>query len=339
MSRSRSAAVPASPALPASLASGALQARIESFARLDRVHAGSLIISVFGDAVLPRGARLWLGSLIQLLEPLGINERLVRTAVYRLVQDGWLVNQACGRRTDYMLTVAGRARFEEASRQIYAARAPRWDLHWRLLLVTGALSPRERERLRRSLFWQGYGELPGGIFVHPSADVGATFEALQADGLGECRVALLPLRAERLPVRGTAPDRDLVRQAWNLEALANDYAAFVARYTPLVAELEAHGPPVPAPAFLGRTLLIHDWRRLLLRDPQLPEELLPRDWPGERARHVCRRLYRLLLAPAEQHLDERLQWADGCVPAAANWLWQRFEPQEDECSLGTPRLR
>lgn len=335
MSRSRSAAAPAAPALPVP---DALQARIESFARLDRVHAGSLIISVFGDAVLPRGARLWLGSLIQLLEPLGINERLVRTAVYRLVQDGWLVNQACGRRTDYMLTAAGRARFEEASRQIYAARAPRWDLHWRLLLVTGALSPRDRERLRRSLFWQGYGELPGGIFVHPSADVGATFEALQADGLGERRPDLLPLRAERLPLRGTAPDRDLVRQAWNLEALAGDYAAFVARYAPLVAELEAHGPPAPAPAFLGRTLLIHDWRRLLLRDPQLPEELLPRDWPGERARHVCRRLYRLLLAPAEQHLDERLHLADGHVPGAANWLWQRFEPLEDECSLGAPRL-
>ena len=55
MSRSRSAAAPAATALPAP---DALQARIESFARLDRVHAGSLIISVFGDAVLPRGARL-----------------------------------------------------------------------------------------------------------------------------------------------------------------------------------------------------------------------------------------------------------------------------------------
>jgi len=315
----------------------ALQDRIDAFARQDRVHAGSLIISVFGDAVLPRGARLWLGSLIQLLEPLGVNERLVRTAVYRLVRDGWLATQALGRRTDYMLTEAGRVRFEEASRQIYAARAPSWDLRWRLLLLTGTLPPRERERLRRSLFWQGYGELPGGTFVHPSADVAATFEALQADGLGERHADLLPLRAERLPLRSSAPDRDLVRQAWNLEALAGDYAAFVARYAPLLAEREAHGPPAPVTAFLGRTLLIHDWRRLLLRDPQLPEELLPRDWPGERARQLCRRLYRCLLAAAEQHLDERLHLADGHVPEGAPWLWQRFEPLEDECSLGAPR--
>ncbi|MCX7742379.1 MAG: phenylacetic acid degradation operon negative regulatory protein PaaX, partial [Tepidimonas sp.] len=41
--------------------------RIAAFARQDRVQAGSLIVTVFGDAVLPRGARLWLGSLIELL--------------------------------------------------------------------------------------------------------------------------------------------------------------------------------------------------------------------------------------------------------------------------------
>lgn len=328
------------PAAPRSAddAPDALQARIDAFARQDRVHAGSLIITLFGDAVLPRGGRVWLGSVIQLLEPLGVNERLVRTAVYRLVQDGWLTTEARGRRTDYLLTAAGRARAEEAARQIYAPRAPRWDLHWRLLLTTGALAARERERLRRSLYWQGYGELPGGVFVHPSADLDATLEALQADGLGERRRDLLPLRAQRLPLRGTAPDRDLVHQAWNLDALAQAYTAFVARYAPIAAQVHTRGAPAPAPAFLARTLLIHDWRRLLLRDPQLPQELLPRGWPGEQARDVCRRLYRALLEPAERHLDERLCLADGHVPGAVGWLWQRFEPLDDECSLGTPRL-
>lgn len=313
----------------------ALQARIDAFARQDRVQAGSLIVTVFGDAVLPRGACLWLGSLIELLAPLGINERLVRTAVYRLVQDGWLATRAHGRRTDYLLTEAGLARVDEAARQIYAARAPSWDLHWRLLVVTEPLPARVRERLRRSLFWQGYGELPGGVYVHPSAGLDATLEALGADGLSPWVGALLPLRAQRLPLRGVAPNRSLVQQAWNLAALAQHYTEFVARYAPIEAALRGHGVPPPL-AFLGRTLLIHDWRRLLLRDPQLPAELLPREWPGERARQVCRRLYRLLLAPAEAHLDERLRLADGRVPPAAGWLWQRFEPPDDECSLGVP---
>ncbi len=53
------------------------QQRLDDFRQQDRVQAGSLIISIFGDAVLPRGSRIWLGSLIELLDPLGLNERLV----------------------------------------------------------------------------------------------------------------------------------------------------------------------------------------------------------------------------------------------------------------------
>jgi phenylacetic acid degradation operon negative regulatory protein len=47
--------------------------------------ARSLLVTVFGDSVAPHGGRAWLGSLIGLLAPFGISERLVRTSVYRLV--------------------------------------------------------------------------------------------------------------------------------------------------------------------------------------------------------------------------------------------------------------
>ncbi|MDM7463755.1 MAG: hypothetical protein P3W95_008910, partial [Tepidimonas taiwanensis] len=124
----------------------ALQARSDAFARPGPGPAGSLLHPNVGEAVLPRGGRVWLGSVIQLLEPLGVNERLVRTAVYRLVQDGWLTTEARGRRTENLLTAAGRARAAEAARQNNSPRAPRWGQHWRLLLTTGGLAARERER-------------------------------------------------------------------------------------------------------------------------------------------------------------------------------------------------
>ena len=104
-----------------------IQKRFDDFRQLNRVHAGSLIISVFGDAVLPRGGRIWLGSLIRLLEPLGLNERLVRTSVFRLAREGWLRSEPAGRRTDYLLTPSGQQRSEEASRHIYASSTPQWD--------------------------------------------------------------------------------------------------------------------------------------------------------------------------------------------------------------------
>ncbi|MFM7341216.1 MAG: phenylacetic acid degradation operon negative regulatory protein PaaX, partial [Betaproteobacteria bacterium] len=127
--------------------------RLEQFKAAARGQAGSIIVTVFGDAVLPRGGRIWLGSLIGLLAPLGLGDRLVRTAVFRLVQDDWLEAVALGRRSDYRLTPAGQRRFLEASRHIYAAESMPWDQRWRLITVTGELAPDQRERLRRALFW------------------------------------------------------------------------------------------------------------------------------------------------------------------------------------------
>jgi phenylacetic acid degradation operon negative regulatory protein len=51
-----------------------------------------------------------------------------------------------------------------------------------------------------------------------------------------------------------------------------------------------------------RTLLIHAFRRVLLRDPQLPPALLPLDWPGAAAYTLTRDFYRLTHRLAEAHL-------------------------------------
>ena len=73
-----------------------VQDLLDSFRERNRVKAGSLIISVFGDAILPRGGKIWLGGLINLLAPLDLNERLIRTTVFRLVKDEWLTTKKNG---------------------------------------------------------------------------------------------------------------------------------------------------------------------------------------------------------------------------------------------------
>lgn len=65
-----------------------------------------------------------MGSLVQLLEPLELNERLIRTSVFRLIKEEWLSTQSVGRRADYALTDSGRRRFDKAARHIYASHAP-----------------------------------------------------------------------------------------------------------------------------------------------------------------------------------------------------------------------
>jgi len=293
-----------------------IHTRLEAFAQQKRVHANSLIVSVFGDMVVPRGSRIWLGSLIRLLEPLGLSERLVRTTVFRLAKAGWLRTEACGRRSDYLLTEQGQRRFDEASRHIYATAAPSWDHRWRLILDIGRRPPKEREALRRALFWQGFGALDGECFVHPSADLAAVLDALRGDGLGALIADLMPLLATDFLPDGTASSAGLVARAWNLDALAAAYTQFVATYRPVLAALDGHPPhaPTDAEAFFMRLLLIHDYRRLLLRDPELPDVLLPAGWPGQAARALCRTLYRRFAPLSERHLDACLRLADGRCP-------------------------
>jgi len=312
-----------------------IQKRLDDFRRQGRVQAGSLIISVFGDAVLPRGSRIWLGSLIRLLEPLELNERLVRTSVFRLTKEEWLRTEPSGRRADYLLTPSGQRRFEEASRHIYASSAPRWDRRWRLIITVGELPPKRREALRRALFWQGFGILGGDCFVHPSADLSAAFDALIAEGLSDVLGKLKPLLAADAQFGNAANDVDMVHGAWNLERLAGVYAEFVECYQPVLEQLRAEGQAEidGESAFLLRTLLIHDYRRLLLRDPELPDVLLPPEWPGQKARLLCKELYRRLLTPSERHLDAHFQLADGQTPEATPALHKRF--REDD-PLGMP---
>ncbi len=319
--------------------------RIELFRAQKRVHAGSLIISLFGDLLVPRGGRVWLGSLIHLLAPLGLNERLVRTTVFRLVREQWLRSEALGRRSDYLLTPAGQRRCADAARQIYAAHAPEWDRRWRLILVFGQLAQKERDALRRALFWRGFGAVGGECFVHPGADLAGTCDALIADGLAQLLGAVVPFLAADASLAGTASNADLVARAWDLRELAEAYADFVGAYAPLLAQLRGQGELAidevgeggenDQDAFLIRLLLIHDYRRLLLRDPQLPGVLLPAGWPGQPARALCKELYRRLLTPSERHLDRLLSTADGRCPARHARFHSRFAV-DDPLLLAAP---
>ena len=305
----------------------AIQVRLERFRQKSRIQAGSLITTVFGDAILPRGGRVSLGSMIQLLEPLGVKERLVRTAVYRLVKEEWLQSEAMGRKTDYMLTPSGRSRFDEASRQIYAADIPGWDRRWRLILILGDMDLRLREPLRRALFWHGFGETSTGSFVHPTADMERVMESLASEGLQAVLPHLMPMVAVNSRAANCATDIDMVQKAWDLSNLALSYEGFLQKYEPIREALLAEGQEDVSEedAFLVRTLLIHDVRRLLLRDPQLPESLLPATWPGNRARLLCRDLYRKLLALSERHLDANVRLSSGIVPNASRALDNRFK--------------
>ena len=303
------------------------QKRLDKFRRQDRMQAGSLIISLFGDAIYPRGGGAWLGCLIQLLSPLGINERLVRTAMYRLVKEGWLITQTHGRRTDYMLSTDGIQRIKQASKAIYAMASPPWDHQWRLLMLDASITNTNKERLRKALTWQGFGQWQSQVFVHPGVDLPVALESLEREGLGHLQKHLWPLTAQVLTQTGLS-NKQIAATAWDLTQLARSYRLFVKTYQCLIDEWSE----VPTAdthlqnenAFLLRLLLIHDYRRLLLRDPGLPLSLLPDNWPGQQARELCAQLYKNLSVPSETYLNKNLHLADGRLTVSRSLFKNRF---------------
>jgi phenylacetic acid degradation operon negative regulatory protein len=289
--------------------------------RLDgsALNAKSLIVTVFGDAILPHGGSVWLGSLVQMLGLCGINERGVRTSVFRLAKEGWFSAQPVGRRSFYSLTDPARLRFEAAHRAIYAAGPGAWDGMWTVVL-TGLFEPARRERLRADLAWQGFGQILPGVMLHPSPDEATLRQALKEAGGAENNPVLRASSQDWMDRDGV---RGIVARAWTLDTLAAQYAEFLAKFRPFLRAVDGASPS-PATCFRLRTLLIHHYRRALLRDPSLPTELLPPQWPGAAARLLCRNLYRLVHERAEAYLAQTLETAEGPVPDADRSYFERF---------------
>ena len=229
--------------------------------------APSLIITVWGDAIAPHGGAVMLAGLIALLAPFGINERLVRTSVFRLAREGWLKATPVGRGSLYRLTRDGARRFEQAYRRIYAPPVEGWDDTWELVIADGS-TPAQRRALEQELGWEGFGTLAPGVYARPATGASAvpriaaalrmTRHIVVVRARDDATLGGQHARVRRAAGRGISPGSPRTTAASCCGSAASSIAFAWRSET-------AHDP---AQAFVVRTLLIHAYRRVLLRDPQ-----------------------------------------------------------------------
>ena len=288
----------------------------------DPPRASSLIVTVWGDSILPHGGAVMLGGLIDLLAPFGFNERLVRTSVFRLAREGWLKAKTIGRESLYRLTRDGARRFRQAYRRIYRPPDDRWNESWEVVIVDGPRGA-ERRALKQELQWEGFGAFDSGVLARPAATGSAVLRIAAALNV---QSEITVFRARDDPALGGRTLASRVPDAWDLMALAKHYREFLRRFGNVIDRFRmADGATLdPAQAFIVRTLLIHAYRRVLLRDPQLPAALLPPDWPGAAAFELCGDFYRVTQPAAERHLTATLQNAEGGLPPASAEFYARF---------------
>jgi phenylacetic acid degradation operon negative regulatory protein len=264
----------------------ALEGLIDRLHQRGRLRVWSLVITIFGDAIVPRGGQVPLSVLQEIMARLRIEPGALRTALSRLAADQWVTREKDGRNSFYALDEHGRHAFDLATRRIYADGPPAWDGTWTVAIAP----PGVNGRSRASDFHEaGFVEAGSGTWLRPETD-----RAPEAD---EAINDMLVFR--HAPMRTPKT----IDRFWQLDETADAYSAFAKAMTPLSSALE-NAALLPLESIAARTLLVHDWRRIVLHDPGLPEALLPKDWPGEPARAVARKIYAKLAAPSEHWLDQ-----------------------------------
>lgn len=300
---------------------GRLQSEIETLLASLDLSANGLLVTLFSDVVLPRGGTIWLGDLINLAAPFGVKDRPVRTGVYRLTQEGWLASTLQGRRAYYRFTDWGREKTEDEQRRIYTSTPVLWDGRWHFVQMLPSMTKAERARLLRRFKALGFGQIVPGLLAHPAVSTNVVHGTLQDMKLNAKTLAFGALTEEFITMETLT---SVARQAWDLTQLNAEYADFLKRFETLNVLCQGRGDISGKMAFLFRTLLINDHRRMLLKDPQLPDAFLPKKWNGGEARALCARLYGSLTPAADSYISSQLEaGGDGNADLTPNY-WGRF---------------
>jgi phenylacetic acid degradation operon negative regulatory protein len=260
------------------------------------MQARSALFDLYGDYLRPRGGRAPVAALVKLLTPLGIAPPAVRTAVSRMVRQGWLRPIRLVSGPGYLLTPKAARRLDEAAARIYRTGRPGWDGRFDLVLVRTPVPRRARQRLDATLSYLGYGTLDEQTWVSPRA--AEEIDAVLADADVEYE------RFSATHAAGTAGAAGVVGRAWDLAQVGQAYEEFVASQRPLVGAVSVRSSDELA--YAARFRLVHAWRAFLFRDPQLPPALLPEQWAGSAAATFFDRHATRLRTAADRYVERCL---------------------------------
>lgn len=253
-----------------------------------RLRIWSLVITIFGDSVQHRGGKVSSVRLQRLLGRVGIEPGALRTALSRLSREGWVKGVRSGRTSIYQLTETGQKRFVDATGRIYAPPRGKPVERWEI-----AVGPQTA----------GLPVAPG-VVLRPAGE--------------------LPDKDADLVVRG-----DLARLTAHARKgllTRSHTSALNALFADLTSLEGADLSPIDAAA--ARTLLVHRWRRLVLRYPDVPAEVLPAGLPESEPRAAVAAAYHALCPLAEAWLDHA-EGEMGAMPRPSRDAAQRFRSSEE----------
>ncbi len=221
----------------------------------------SIIVSLFGDLAQERGAQISGGALTRIIEPIGIKPEAIRVALHRLRKDGWIESARIGRVSMHFLTDYGRTQSAQVTPRIYATEQVTPET-WHILIAEEGPGIRTLDDL---LLTRDYTSMGKNIAM-ASGPPPRNCEGLMAFEVTARSVPMWVQTRICPPELREACEslRDAVRRAHDTRPSGWD--------------------PSPAQVATLRTLIVHRWRRVVLRHPDLPPIFFPKDWAGPSCR-------------------------------------------------------
>jgi phenylacetic acid degradation operon negative regulatory protein len=306
--------------------------------RLPRPQAGAqpqhILVTLLGDYWLGRTEPLPSAALVALAEEFGISESSARAALSRLARRRLVVVSKSGRHTFYEVPPQAERMLREGRDRIFSfghGFPGTWDGTWLVVVFSVPEEQREaRYPLRSRLRWLGFGPLDDGVWVSPRQIPDEVAAALEEFGVGQATL----LRS--LPVEPSGARLRHPLSAWNLAEVRLAYEQFIETFGPLLQRVRK-GQVSVSEALVERTAIMDAWRTFPDLDPDLPDELLPADWPRRRAYEIFAEAYdtlgplaqfrfRQIIAPYAPDTAQLVSYqttrsgpadADGQAPAAA----------------------
>jgi phenylacetic acid degradation operon negative regulatory protein len=271
----------------------------------------AIIWDLFGDHLgCVRGGQVPMSALTGLLDVFGVGENTARVVLSRMRREGWFTTYRDGRQTSYALTGRSVRMLAEGRARIFERGRDDWDGTWRMVIyVVPEENRAERDLVRRTLAWHGFGPLAAATWISPHPRLDTVAGALA--GLS-ARIDLLECRSN-----GRDTDLEMAARCWDLDGLGRDYLKLAAAYDqlPPLAELAR----LPGPDALRQQVeLVSSYRTLPFRDPDLPAGLLPEGWPGRRAHALFTAAHDALGGPADAFVRDVLTRNLCSVASAAN---------------------
>ncbi len=275
---------------------------IATWAQRPGISARSVLVTIFGDTVLPVTNTFWLSQLFSLTEVFGFSQRLVRTSMFRLSTDGWFTSQRVGRQSQYTATQLAIEEVDQASHRIYGPIEYDWRATpWTLVILDPAATAAERTRLGDHLKWNGFFRLGTDLLGSPTV---APDDAKRLAATGSATPTMRAVATANFEDLEALLADGFFTHGFDTEAMQLGYKEVVEDYRAISNRLASLNS---FEAFAFRTMLVHDLRRIKLRYPELPASFHGPDWIGREAHKIARESYPQLSRRAAPALSELLQ--------------------------------